>query len=239
MKAALNATFVERIRNASQRLSIFQLLMIANLGLTLLYYLLGYLYEPHNRVVPTDSAHYYMYLRSLFFDGDIDFSNEILHYYNADHLRSLITVTGLPGNQWSIGPAIFWTPFFLLAHGMTLLARAFGCPLAADGYSYLYGLFIYLANWVYALAGFFFLAKVVESYCSRQSALLACLAVMFTTQLTYYFWPDTAMAHNTGFFATCLFLYALHRFGVSVQTILAGALVGDHLSLPTHRLCAA
>jgi hypothetical protein len=213
-----------RAGDAVSRLSVFQILVLTNLGLTLLYYLLGYLYEPWNRVVTTDSAHYYMYLRSLFFDLDIDFSNEILHYYDAERLRQLITVTGLPGNQWSVGPAIFWSPFFLLAHGLTLLARAFGADLAADGYSYFYGLLVYLANWVYALSGFYFLGKVLERFCSRAGALFAGLSVMLASQLTYYFWPDTAMAHNTAFFATCLYLWLLLSRGVAPQTLLAAAL---------------
>ena len=58
-----------------------------------------------------DDAGHFTYLRSLFFDHDIDFFNE--PYYI--HHRTVLD-TGYVINHWKIGPAILWFPFFLLAH---------------------------------------------------------------------------------------------------------------------------
>lgn len=203
----------------------FTLILACYLALTALYFGLGYLSEPHTRVAPTDSCYYYMYVRSLFFDGDLEFTNEITHFMGAERAAGTHTALGRPGNEWSIGPGLFWAPLFLLAHGLTLLLRAFGASLPADGYSALYLSFVWVGNSLYAVGGFYFLQRVLERFCSRSSAVLACLGVMLCSPLTYYFWSLTAMAHNTAFFASSLFLWAVVRYGVGARAVLCGALL--------------
>ena len=194
------------------------------LTLTLLYGLLGHLSDMANRVVPVDSAGYYMYLPALFFQGNLDFSNELQKYYGPEHTNAL-TPTGRHGNAYSIGPAIFWAPFFLLAHLCTLLANAAGFHLTLDGHSSLYSLFVYIGNSLYGLLGFLFLVRLVMRFVAERIAIVSTLAMMLTSQMTYYLWSDTAMAHNTAFFATTLFLFAFLRFGASPWTGLAAAAV--------------
>ena len=53
-----------------------------------------------------DDAGYYAYLRSIFFDGDIDFFNE-LTYTHADKIMP----TGYVFNNWQIGQSILFFPF--------------------------------------------------------------------------------------------------------------------------------
>ncbi len=208
-----------------RHLKSFQTILALYLLLTGLYAGLGYLDKPQQRVVPVDSAFYYMYLRSVFFDGDIDFSNEVRRVLGEEYLTRSITATGMAGNQWSIGPALCWTPFFLVAHGATLVARALGADLALDGYSALYTLSVYLANSLYLVAGFFFLLRALRRFLSERSALLAVVTLLLASQVTYYLWPLTAMAHNTAFFASCLLLERFLATGVSASTVLAGALL--------------
>ncbi len=50
-----------------------------------------------------DDAGYYAYLRSLFFDGDLDFINE-RNYAHAEKL----TPTGYVFNNWQIGQAVLF-----------------------------------------------------------------------------------------------------------------------------------
>src|SRR5688500_3190536 len=60
-----------------------------------------------------DSPGYFAYIRSLVFDGDLDFRNEWEHW----GLKALpTTATGRMANPYPIGPALLWAPFFLVAH---------------------------------------------------------------------------------------------------------------------------
>ena len=204
----------------------FQVVVACYLGLTALYFLLGYMGDWGGRLAPVDSAYYYMYLRSLFFDGNLDFSNEVGRLFGEAFVRqTLIPATGLPGNNWSVGPAIFWLPFFLLAHGATLLANSFGADLAADGYSVLYPACIWVGNSLYCLLGFWFVARVVERFAAPRAAYVACLTLLFATQLTYYIWPLTAMAHNTAFLMAAAYTYFLLKKGVDYRTVLCGGVL--------------
>ena len=80
-----------------------------------------------------DDAGHYTYLRSLFFDHDIDFFNEPYYIHHGTVLD-----TGYIMNQWKVGPAILWFPFFLLAHGITWVYNLLGFPLTRDGFSFVY-----------------------------------------------------------------------------------------------------
>ena len=203
---------------------IFAAILAAYLLLTLTFGYMGYLNRPDNRIKPVDSAYYFAYLRSGFLDGDFDFHNELERLYPKGN--NSLTPRGLPANLFSIGPAIFWAPFFALAHGLTLLLHTFGVPLKADGYSSLYQLFVYIGNSLYGLAGVLFTALMLRMYIGRGMAvLLACLGVLFASQLTYYFWSFTVTSHNVSFFSTALFLYLFLKFGALRRTALAAALM--------------
>ncbi len=201
------------------------MLLFAYLGLTLAFASLGYLRNPQQRIAPVDSAYYYMYLRSVFFDGDIDFSNEVASQLGPEQATRNLTITGLPDNHWSVGPAILWTPFFLLGHWATLAANAGGAHLAVDGYSALYQSCIFVGNSLYGLAGLLLLGAVLQRYMSRKSALFACLATLFGTQLTYYLWGMTVMSHAVSFFAVSLFLFVFTRYGIGYRAALCMGLL--------------
>ena len=58
------------------------------------------------QIDPGDDSGYYAYLRSIFFDGDIDFFNEIFYA----HIERF-TSTGYVFNNWQIGQSILFFPF--------------------------------------------------------------------------------------------------------------------------------
>ncbi len=185
---------------------------------------MGYLRNIDARIRGHDSVYYYIYLRSALFDGDIDFDNELDHFYGTGSARET-TPTGLPGNVFSVGPAILWSPFFVLAHLATLLARAAGCSLEANGYSALYQASVYIGNSIYGLIGIFFTALFLKVYLKPAPTLIACLGILFGSQLTYYLWSFTAMSHNVSFAATALFLYLMLTRGADKWTGLAASLM--------------
>jgi len=73
--------------------------------------------------VEGEGVQFYVYLRSMAFDGDLDFSNEYVAYgLDRDDPRLFArTGTGVPRNVHSVGPALMWAPFFGLGHAVATL----------------------------------------------------------------------------------------------------------------------
>ena len=61
-----------------------------------------------------DGVMYYVQVRSLLKDGDIDLTNEYTHYelIEREDLR-VLTKTGLRRSIFAVGPALAWAPFFV------------------------------------------------------------------------------------------------------------------------------
>src|SRR5204863_9632585 len=83
----------------------------------------------YGRLIVGDGIYYYVYLRSAVLDGDLDFTNDdtiYQQYNNEDPIKKAEmlarkTPTGLAGNLFSVGPAILWSPVFLVTRGLALL----------------------------------------------------------------------------------------------------------------------
>jgi hypothetical protein len=98
-----------------------------------------------NPYVRGDGNGYYAWLVSPVIDHDLSFANQFAHgdplfrgliFDEAGQVRpEATTAAGRVENQWSTGPALLWAPWFLAAHAIVLIARAFGAGVAADGYS--------------------------------------------------------------------------------------------------------
>ena len=93
--------------------------------LALLPLVLAALYLQPQRVA-SDGIFYYTPLHSLVVDGDLDFANEY-RVLGAPAGYFQRTETGRLPNNFSIGPALLWLPWFVLAH----LLGALG-PLPPD-----------------------------------------------------------------------------------------------------------
>lgn len=190
-----------------------------------LYASLGYLGNLEGRIAPYDSVYYYIYLPSLVNDGDLDFGNELARMVGPDWAAHTLTSTGLPGNHWSVGPALLWAPGYLLAHGVTLAANVFGASWPADGYGPQYTIVVYILRSLYAALGLVLTALLVRRFTGFWPALLACAATLAATQLAYYVWPHTALAHAPSFFAVALFYWLYLRKGLCAWTVAAAGLM--------------
>ena len=114
----------------------------ALLGLLLLFVVLAPLVT--QRIYASDEIQYFSYTHSLFFDQDLNFSNEYLHFYNSDKTKfaDIYTdlyskhepATGLPINVAPIGTGLFGCLLCARPPGV-LASRALGANVAADGYS--------------------------------------------------------------------------------------------------------
>jgi len=76
-------------------------------------------YARTKKIIRSDGQGYYVQLRSLIIDGDLHHQNEYDLYVTEHHITKNAlkrTKTDHVPNKYFIGPAIFWLPFFLIAH---------------------------------------------------------------------------------------------------------------------------
>ncbi|MFH0795110.1 MAG: hypothetical protein V2A74_13880 [bacterium] len=151
----------------------------------------------------------YVFLRSLYFDGDVDFTNE---YRAFDSLKQypyrfsdkpLNPRTGLPENRYGIGSAMLWSPFFLVGHYLTEALA----PQEADGYSRAYAVAISLGSLFYGTLGLLLLYGILRRVVHSCAAALAVLAVWGASPLTFYLYFHPSMSHANSFFLVVLFLW--------------------------------
>jgi len=146
----------------------------------------GFIFLVHYWVVGNaiwgDGQYYYAYVHSLVIDGDLNFQNEMAHF----GLPVVTTQTGLVANKFAVGPALFWLPFFLLAH---LFFRG-------DGYGPAYQILTGLGSVFYGILGLFFCFWTVKRFFSGKIALVASIGL----------WLNS---HSISFFLSSLIIYIL------------------------------
>jgi hypothetical protein len=151
-----------------------------------------------NPDIAFDGAQYYAYVRSLFIDGDLHFANELnaqAPFHGTADLAEPPTATGYTQNLASVGPALYWTPFWLVGHFTTLVGQQVGFNWHANGYDEPYVVLIGLGS---ALAG---LLTMIGCYrlCSRwysgSLALAATMTIYLASNLLYYATYRGSFAH--------------------------------------------
>lgn len=166
------------------------------------------------RIAESDAIEYFSYLHSIFFDGDLDFTNEYTTFYLEDPegrqgfkatFLDLETPTGLKLNFGPIGTALLWSPFYLAAHLMVLVAQAFGADLVADGLSLPYRWAVAIGSALYGALGLLLSYRLARKYASAEASLLAVVALWWATPVAYYMYVAPGMSHSASLFAVALF----------------------------------
>ena len=98
-----------------------------------------------NPWVRGDGVGYYAFGRSLLIEHNLDFQKDWLAANTSfrmgrtdpsgDVLADQYTSTGHLDNHFSIGPAILWSPFLVMAHVAVRCYDSLGGHVTADGYS--------------------------------------------------------------------------------------------------------
>ncbi len=190
----------------------------------------------YGRLIVGDGIYYYVYLRSVVLDGDLDFTNDFTLYqsYNSqdlvkkqEMLEEHKTPLGKPANYFSVGPALLWAPAYIPIH---LLALALGLP--HDGFSYLYEAPPLFLSIGYAFIGILLMYRVAAGMFSRWAALVAVLGVWLATNVVYYMGVSPSASHALSMFAVSLFLYLWRRTRVN-RTLRQWFLLGLSAGLMT------
>jgi len=161
-----------------------------------------------------DDTGYYAFLRSTFIDGDLDFFNE-RGYAHAEK----ITPTGYVFNNWQMGQAILFLPFFLVGHALAHLYQGLGYPVTTDGYSAPYYLSTAVASASYLFAGLVFLYHTLRMFIGKRVSMLVTISSWLASPLIYFSFIRQRMAHTSEFFLASILIFIWVRFRQSREPI--------------------
>jgi hypothetical protein len=192
-----------------------------------------------NPWVRGDGVGYYAFARSMLIERRLDFTKDWLSANesfrmgrtdpNGRILPDQYTPTGHLNNHFSVGPAILWSPFLIVAHTGVLLCRHFGGKVAADGFSKPYLVAMALGTAFYGFLALLISFGLARRYVPERWAFLATLGIWFGSSLPVYMYFNPSWSHAQAAFAVALFFWYWVRtrdHRTWMQWVILGALGG-------------
>src|SRR6201996_966001 len=197
-----------------------------------------------NPWVRGDGVGYYAFARAVLIQHDLDFAPD----YNAANASFrdarldengnakpvFLTATNHLENHFSVGPAILWAPFLIIAHMGVLIARALGSSVAADGFSSPYRFAMALGTAVYGFLGLLLAMLIAAKYVGERWAFLATVAIWWASSLPVYMYFNPSWSHAHSAFVVALFLWYWHETRetrTTVQWVVLAAIAGLMLNV--------
>jgi hypothetical protein len=159
-----------------------------------------------------DGIMYYVYVRSFMKDFDVDLTNEYTHYGLIT--RSDLgwpTKTGLRRSIFSVGPAVLWTPFFLLGEGVGRAAATLIADVDLSGYGPVHRNAVALGSLIYGFLAVLLIHDLLRRHFSEATAFLAALMAWLATFLHWYMVQQPTMSHAPSAFAATLVVWLWDR----------------------------
>jgi hypothetical protein len=159
-----------------------------------------------------DGLMYYPYVRSLWKDFDLDFTNEYTHFglITRGDLRNP-TKTGLRRSIFSIGPGLVWTPFFWVGEGVARVEDLVGGPADLSGYGPTHRNAVALGSLLYGFAAVLLIHSLLLRHFDRRVAFGASLLTWGATNLHWYMVQQPTMSHAPSAFAAALVIWLWDR----------------------------
>jgi hypothetical protein len=164
-----------------------------------------------------DGVGYYAYLRAPLIEHSLDFTHDYLSANDSfregrvdedGHIVSLYrTKTGHLDNHFTVGPAVLWSPFVLLAHFGVLIARHLGSNVAADGFSSPYRYAMALGTAFYGFLGLWLSYRLARKYVAPRWSFLATVAIWWASSVPVYMYFNPSWSHIHSAFVCALFLW--------------------------------
>ncbi|MDP9339913.1 MAG: hypothetical protein M3P45_13715, partial [Acidobacteriota bacterium] len=192
-----------------------------------------------NPTVHGDGVGYYAYARAPLIQHDLRFEEDWRRANTRfssgrvqpdDQLApSQYTPTGYVDNHFTIGPAILWAPFLMVAHLSVVIWNTLGGKIPADGFSgpYLVAMAVGTAWWGFLGLGLSF--SLARKFVRARWAFLATLGVWLASSLPVYMYFNPSWSHAHSAFAVALFVWYWERTRNSrtlVQWIALGLMAG-------------
>jgi hypothetical protein len=164
---------------------------------------------------------YYAYARALLIQHDLRFEEDwrrantrfsSARVQQDDQLAaSEYTPTGYVDNHFTVGPAILWAPFLILAHIAVLSVNALGGKIPADGFSAPYLVAMALGTAVWGFLGLLLSFLLTRKYVRARWAFLATVGIWLASSLPVYMYFNPSWSHAHSAFATALFVWFWER----------------------------
>ena len=192
-----------------------------------------------NPWVRGDGVGYYAYVRAPLIEHNLDFTRDYqfandsfreVHCDESGQPKAVFrTRTGHLENHFTVGPAMLWSPFLLVAHGGVLLARALGSKIPADGFSAPYRYAMVLATGLYGFLALLLSFRLARKYVGPTWSFLATIAIWWASSLLVYMYFNPSWSHAHSAFMVALFLWywdATREQRGLAQWLLLGVIVG-------------
>lgn len=170
-----------------------------------------------NPWVRGDGVGYYAFGRSLLIEHNLDFGKDWLSANssfrlgrtdaNGSILSDQYTSTGHLDNHFSIGPAILWSPFLIVAHIAVLSWDSLGGRISADGYSKPYVWGMALGSALYGFLAIWISFRLARKYLPERWAFWGALGVWFASSLPVYMYFNPSWSHAHSAFMVALFVW--------------------------------
>jgi hypothetical protein len=159
-----------------------------------------------------DGVSYYVYVRSLLKDADLDFTNEYTHYEMIDRADLKVpTRTGLRRSIFSAGPGLAWIPFFAAGEVVGRVHRALGGEVDLSGYGPVHVNAVALGSLLYGFAAVLLIHDLLRRHFPHDTALLGAVLAWWATFLPWYMVHQPTMSHAVSAFGAALVVWLWDR----------------------------
>lgn len=154
--------------------------------------------------VDGDGIYFWLNLRSLVMDRDVDFSNDYAVHGNPWNYGP--GETGLPMNPATVGSALLWAPFYLPARGVVALVAHFGGTVRSDGTSHAEELSAFYGSFIYGFLALLLALELCRRHYPHGPALLGVVSTAVGGSLVFYMVVQPSMSHAPAAFAVAAFV---------------------------------
>lgn len=171
--------------------------------------------------IRSDGMGYYAYLPAMFIYEDLGMDKYVAAYASYYGIEKPTYFLGLKKQEnssnyldkYPIGVAVMMTPFFLVAHGITLAIQAIAPEIKADGFSSpFYHYIIAFGSTLYLFLGLILLKKILNPYFRQKTIYITLIALLFATNLFHYGTYDSVFSHAYSFFLFAAFILLTQKW---------------------------
>jgi hypothetical protein len=159
-----------------------------------LLYISGFFFHAIHtgKTVYGDGIYYFSWLHSAVINHDFNFRNEFQHF----GVYPLPTGNGMVANKYAVGPAILWSPAYIMLNNV----------IGGNGYELPYQLIIGLESLFYVFTGFILLNRMLTKLFGSRNSFWAISLLALATNIFFYGALDPVNSHGLSFFAATVFL---------------------------------
>ncbi len=181
------------------------------------------------RIISWDISLYYSYLPLTFIyqDPGLEKDESVKAWEGLKHFALHEDDEGRKFVKMTCGLAYLYSPSFFLAHLYSLASPHY----EANGFSLPYRIGLLLSTSLFALAGLWFLRKLLLRFFKDGAVAITLIATFLGTNLLYYSLKEP-MAHAYNFFLASLILYLTFRY-FDKKSLLKAFLIGAFSGLLT------